>query len=395
MSPLPPDSPSSSSKETLKPSDGAAWRELLRQIHKEQLVSQLAGGVAHDFNNIIGVVLGYSELVLRKLPQDSPLRPKMESIRMVSRKATHLTRQLLTFSRSTGAMPQVIELQSYLQGLAPIMQKILTETVEVVLSPGGSGLKTEMDVGCLDQMVLGLTATLRPHLLKGGKLYVDLERIPNSEGGAFVAMKLVACPPEVSPQSIETDYVRLAIEPQRENWELAAIQELAGWVGGFVEVGKSCGDRGFRICLPGCEAAEAVVSEEGAVPLAESFHILLVEDEEPVRELAREILQEAGYTVSCASNGEDALRSLGTRRQPVDLVFTDLIMPRMGGVELVDRLRVSMPQLPVLYTSGYVPEGDFQQQVQTQQVHFIPKPYEPKELVRRVTSMLADRGSEK
>jgi len=377
---------SATKKSSPSPFEGAAWEQMVRNVHKEQLLSQLVGGIAHDFNNIIGVILGYSDLILRKLPEDSPVRAKLESIRVVSRKASQLTRQLLTFSRSTGTIPQFFEVQPYLQSVMSIIQRLLTEKVEVVLKPCDSKIKLEMDAGSLDQILLGLTARLRPALVDGGKLLIELE--PEVSPG-YLAIRLEACPAN-GPEKTTTAFERYKVEmPRPGDWEMVAVHELVSWISGHLEVSSKTPERVVRVCLPVARSLGPTAVRTLPKLGSSAHHILVVEDEEPVREMAQEILQEAGYTVNVASNGEEALEFMEANERLVDLVFTDMVMPRMGGMELVVHLRKRKPDVRVLYTSGYAPEGVFQQQLLTQKVHFLAKPYEPTDLIQKVAQLLS------
>jgi PAS domain S-box-containing protein len=376
----------------------------LHQAQKMESIGRLAGGVAHDFNNLLSVIDGYTAFALGGLREGDPLRADLTEIQAASRRAAVLTRQLLAFSRKQILEPRVLDLGVLLRGMEKLLERIIGEDVELRFALGAGVSKVRADPGQLEQVIMNLVVNARDALPDGGHLTVETANVTLDEAYALRR-------PDVRPGR----YVRLAVsddgcgmdaETQSRLFEpffttksvgkgtglgLAMVYGIVRQSGGFVWVYSEPGvGTTVKVYLPEEASGAHPVSQTRlpAVPRRGTETVLVVEDEEGVRKLTRRMLAAAGYTVLTAANGGEALLICEQDPRPIHLVLTDVIMPRMSGKELVDRLARVRPGIKVLYMSGYTDDAIVHHGVLDPGASFIGKPFAQEDLARKVREVL-------
>jgi signal transduction histidine kinase len=375
------------------------------QAQKMEVVGQLAGGLAHDFNNILAVIMGYSDLIMSDLDPGSPLQKYTEEIRHASERAAGLTRQLLVFSRKPTVQPVVLDLNDAVQDLDKMLRRLIGENIEMTMVPGKQTGRVKADSGHVGQVLMNLVVNARDAMPNGGKLTIATNNVTLDENYAHT-----------HPGAIPGDYVMLSVsdtgtgmtdevkarlfeaffttKPKGKGTGLGLatcqtiVQQSGGHIGVYSEIGKGTT---FKIYFPRVEqplddAARTV--QTGPLPRGTET-LLVVEDEPSVRHLTRGVLETQGYEVLSASNGQDALHVAREHKgSPIRLVVTDVIMPLMGGEVMAEWLKTTYPDLKILFTSGYTDDAITHHGVLEPRVAFLPKPYTPGVLARKVRAML-------
>jgi signal transduction histidine kinase len=378
------------------------------QAQKMEVVGQLAGSVAHDFNNILSVILGYNEVILAALGPDHPLRADTEEIKHAADRAVGLTRQLLSFSRKQAFLPVPLDLNEVVAGMNNILTRLIDENVELLVIPGTNLGWVKADSGYIGQVLMNLVVNARDAMPHGGKLVVETRPVTLNNGSAA---RHPGLPPgdyvvlEVSDTGTGmTEEVKACLfEPffttkpksKGTGLGLATCQTIVKQCGGGIEVQSELG-RGsaFQVYFPRLApsvAAAPADAKRGPAPRGKET-LLLVEDEPSVRHLAVHVLRSLGYNVLSAPNGQDGLRVAQEHKgMPIHLVITDVIMPRMGGKVMAEWLKATFPQIKVLFTSGYTDDAIAQHGVLDAGVDFLPKPYTPSSIAHKVREMLDAR----
>ncbi|HUE83307.1 MAG TPA: ATP-binding protein [Pyrinomonadaceae bacterium] len=378
--------------------------EQLRQAQKMEAVGKLAGGVAHDFNNLLTAINGHSEMCLRRLtPEDASYR-HINEIRKAGDRAAVLTRQLLAFSRKQILQPQIIDLNHIIVELNKMLQRLIGEDIDLLMGLEADLGKIKADPNQLEQVIMNLSVNARDAMPMGGKLTIETE---NVYLGEEFAGRHFSVPPG--------DYVMLAVsdtgcgmdaQTQARIFEpffttkevgkgtglgLATVYGIVKQSGGSIWVYSELG-RGttFKIYFPCVEgkAARIVSDTKESELLAGVETVLLVEDEEVVREMAMEILQECGYQVLQAKDGPEALVLAREHDGEIHLMLTDVVMPRMSGRELAEQLIPMRPEMKVLYMSGYTDDAIVHHGVLNEGTAFIGKPFRMEALARKVRETL-------
>jgi signal transduction histidine kinase len=376
----------------------------LRQAQKMEAVGQLAGGVAHDFNNLLTAILGYSDLLLDRLPADDASRIPVAEIAKAGRSAASLTRDLLAFSRKQVLQPVVLEFNAVIEDTNSLLRRLLGEDVEVVLDLAPSVHRVRADPGQISQVLLNLAGNARDAMPDGGRLIIktrnvtaaDVRHATSKAEHVLLTVSDTGCG--------MTDEVRAHIfEPFFTTKEvgkgtglgLATIEGIVEQSGGRVWVESAPGaGTTFFLAFPATNASvdvQVVAREVEPVAVARHETVVLVEDNEAVRALAHGALTSEGYEVIQATNGEDALRMVGDRLNSVALVLTDVMMPVMGGRELVTRLRALRPDIKVVFTSGYASDPETAEHARLFGAGFLQKPFVPSVLRRTVRQALDAR----
>ena len=375
------------------------------QAQKMEVVGQLASSVAHDFNNILSVILGYNEVVLTALGPDHPLRADSEEIKHAADRAVGLTRQLLSFSRKQAFLPVALNINDVVVGMNHILTRLIDENVELVVIPAPGLGWVKADSGYIGQVLMNLVVNARDAMPHGGKLVVETRHAtldkrtakhhPNLQPGNYVVL-------EVSDTGVGmTDAVKASLfEPffttkpksKGTGLGLATCQTIVRQCGGWIEVESEVG-RGsvFRVYFPRLAQTSAPAPADGRMGPAPRGKetLLLVEDEPAVRHLAAHVLRSLGYNVLSASNGQEGLRVAQDHKgMPIHLVITDVIMPRMGGKVMAEWLKATFPDLRVLFTSGYTDDTIARGGPLDAGVNFLPKPYTPSSLAHKVREIL-------
>jgi PAS domain S-box-containing protein len=380
--------------------------EQLRQAQKMEAIGRLAGGVAHDFNNLLTIISGRTELLLVRLPAGSQARRDAELIHETAGRAADLTRRLLAFSRGQMLMPTVLDLRDVVEGMVPMLRRLIREDVDLSLDLRDGRGWVYADRGQVEQVVLNLSANACDAMPGGGRLTLAVEAVELDE--AYARAHVGARPGPHVRLAVGDTGAGMTAEVRAHLFEpffttkepgkgtglgLATVYGIVKQSDGHIGVSSEPGaGTTFEIYLPRVEAPAATIAAEPATSRGGEETILLVEDEPEVRSLARDLLEAAGYLVLEASDGEDALRVVEQREGPIHLLVTDVVMPRMSGPELAGLLVRARPELKVLYVSGYIAAEIADLGVLEPGVHFLPKPFTPVGLARKVREVLDAPG---
>jgi two-component system cell cycle sensor histidine kinase/response regulator CckA len=381
--------------------------EQVRQAQKMEAVGRLAGGVAHDFNNMMMIIMGFSDFLLTNLEQSDPRWSDADEIRKAAERAMHLTRQLLGFGRQQLVARQVLSLNEVVSGMERMLRPLLGEDIKLITRLSFELGGVEADYGQLEQVVMNLALNARDAMRGGGRLTIETLDVDLPEGYAYHHIGLDIPPgpyvmlivsdtgsgmtPEIKARLFEPFFTT---KPATQNTGLglATVYGIVAQSGGYIWV-DSEPEKGatFNICFPRVEPGEDA-AQEPAKPTGSargSERILLVEDEDAVRSVASRVLQNQGYTVLQARNGEEALDLLENSSSAFDLILTDVVMPDMGGHALASQLRSRWPDLKLIYMSGYA-EGDKLERGLEEEVEgsFLQKPFSAEELILKVREVL-------
>jgi PAS domain S-box-containing protein len=377
--------------------------EQLQQAQKMEIVGRLAGGVAHDFNNLLTVINGMADLMLAGLADDDPARADLAEIRQAGERAAALTGRLLAVSRRQIMKPEIVDLGAVMRGLQDMLQRLAGEDVALVLDLAPELGAVKADPGQIEQVVLNLVVNARDAMPEGGTLTIEARNVqldalyaadhPGTRPGPHVMLAVrdtgVGMDESVRRRIFEPFFTT---KPQGKGTGLglSMVYGIVKQSGGSIAFDSAPG-RGTRFALYLPQAFAAVAARPAPAPMMVrrgQETVLVVEDEPALRELATRILVGAGYTVLQAANGKDALALIANHPGPVDLVFTDVVMPGMSGRELVARLSVLRPALRVLYTSGYTEDAILRHGVLDDPRRFLSKPYTPSVLRTRIREAL-------
>ena len=377
----------------------------LQQAQKLEAIGGLAAGVAHDFNNLLSVILSYSELIASDLKEGDPVRADLQEIQTAGLLAVTLTRRLLAFGRQQVLQPKVVDLCRIIVALEGMLRRLVGEEVEVVTEFAPECGKVLVDPGQMEQVVMNLVVNARDAMPEGGKLTIDAAEVLLDDDFAAEHLGVTAGPHvllAVSDTGVGMDEATLArmFEPFFTTKELgkgtglglATVFGIVKQSGGIIQV-LSEPNRGttVNVYFPMVDRS-ALVRSSAPPPNNATLHgsetILLVEDDEQVRVLARTILRRYGYDVLDAQSGGDALLLCEQYSSPIHLLLTDVVMRRMSGRELAERLLKVRPHMRVLYMSGYTDDAVVRHGIFYSKVAFIQKPITPEPLVRKVREAL-------
>jgi PAS domain S-box-containing protein len=383
----------------------------LRRAERMQAAGRLAGGVAHEVNNMMTGVIGFSEFLMRSLETQDPRRAEVSEIIKAGTRAADVTRQLLAFTRQQFLRPEVLAVNAVVHDLDKMLRRILGEdhVLQLALSPDAGEIRA--DRGQLEQVLVNLMLNARDAMVGRGRVTITSraavldEAYAQQHGGVDIPMgEYVQLSVSDTGVGMEREIQARIFEPffttkpvgQGTGLGLSTVYGIVKQSDGFVWVYSEPGlGSTFKIYLPRVGPGEAVpvATDQAAAAKGGAETILVVEDEEMVRSLASRGLREHGYTVIEARHGADALRQLAVQPKAVDLVISDVVMPEMGGRELGRRLATLRPSLPILYISGYTGEDVIQRGLLDPGVPFQQKPFAPEALARKVREMLdAARG---
>jgi PAS domain S-box-containing protein len=383
--------------------------EQLRQAQKMEALGRLAGGVAHDFNNLLSVVFGHSALLALGSPSPERLRESVTQIGRAAERAAALTRQLLAFGRRQVVEPEVLDLNALVTDVASMLQRLLGEGVQVSTKLQPDLRPVRVDPGQMEQVILNLALNARDAMPRGGRLTLETRDIELDEATARAQADLGAghyvllavsdtgagMTPEVQARIFEPFFTTKAVG-QGTGLGLSVVHGILKENGGHIAV-QSLPDAGttFKIYLPPSARPVVEGSAESAPsePIQGGETVLLVEDEEPVREVTALMLGSLGYRVLEASNGEEALRVAQAGLEQVDLLMTDVVMPGMGGRDLADALQACMPGLKVLFQSGYTDDTVIRQGILHTEMVFLQKPFTLAALSQKLREILDRRLS--
>ena len=376
----------------------------LRQSQKMEAIGQLAGGVAHDFNNLLTAINGYSSLALQRTDPDDRLRGYLEEIKKAGERAANLTRQLLAFGRKQMLKPVPLNLNDVVSEMSKMLRRLIGEDIsfDAIFDPALKQIRA--DPGQIEQVLVNLVVNSRDAMPQGGTLTIETanfdidhefaSRHLGLSAGSYVVLTVSdnGCGmDEKTKARIFEPFFTTKEKGRGTGLGLSTVYGIVTQSGGNIWVYSEPGEGTvFKVFLPQCEQgseAAAKVPVDTVVPRG-SETILLVEDEDIVRGLARQILEEAGYNVLDARGGEEAIRLCRERPGPIDLLLTDVVMPDTSGKEVAERLTRLRPATRVLYMSGYTDDAIVHHGVLDSDVEFIQKPFTPVALARKVREVL-------
>jgi two-component system, cell cycle sensor histidine kinase and response regulator CckA len=375
------------------------------EAQKMEVVGHLAGGVAHDFNNILAVIMGYSDLMMQKLAADDELKSYLETIRSSAERAGGLTRQLLIFSRKQTVQLVVLDINEVVKDLDKMLRRVIDENIVMTILAGKEIGRVKADSGYIGQVLMNLAVNARDAMPQGGKLTIATHNVnldenaaraqPGARAGDYVMLSVsdtgTGMTEEVKAHLFEAFFTTKP-KGKGTGLGLATCRTIVEQAGGHIAVRSELGQgTTFQIYFPRVDQPLAAAGHAGpSEPLPRGTEtLLLVEDEPSLRHLARRVLESHGYVVISASNGQEALHTVREHKgAPIRLVVTDVIMPMMGGKVMAEWLKSANPDLKILFTSGYTDDAITQHGVLETGVEFLPKPYAPSALVRKVREIL-------
>jgi PAS domain S-box-containing protein len=383
--------------------------EQLRHSQKMEAVGQLAGGVAHDFNNLLMLIQAQNERLRGRLQADDPAYADTVEIEQAVKQAGALTNRLLAFSRRQLLQLQVLDLNSVLADTAKMLERLIAPNIELNVLPGASPQWVKADPGQLSQVILNLAVNARDAMPEGGRLTISAKSVELKEPQIAVHG---AIPPDAytvlavsdTGTGMETEVQEHIFEPffttkppgKGTGLGLAIVYGVVKQTGGWVAV-RSKPEEGttFEIYIPRAEQSlEDTVpkqkissADERSYPSRGTETILLVEDQEGIREVVQEFLKRRGYSVLCAADGDQAIQIAGDHAQPIHLLVTDVVMPNMGGAELVQQLTRTRPHTKVLFISGNPDQASLDEHLGATAV-VLQKPFPLDSLLEKVRSVL-------
>jgi signal transduction histidine kinase len=374
------------------------------EAQKMQVVGHLAGGVAHDFNNILAVMMGYSELMMDKLAPDDEFRSYLETIRSAGERAAGLTRQLLIFSRKQTVQLVVLQINEVIKDLDKMLKRLVDENIELAVVPGKELGRIKADSGYVGQVVMNLVVNARDAMPNGGLLNIATSNATLDDNYARTHMG--AIPGDYVMLSVSDTGTGMNEEVKAHMFEaffttkpkgkgtglgLATCQTIVQQSGGYIDVQTEIG-RGtiFKVYFPRVDLPLATGAHTTTGPWPRGTETLLVVEDDPsLRHLAQSVLRSQGYEVLTAANGRDALHAVRDHKgSPIRLVITDVIMPVMGGLVMAEWLTSGNPDLKILFTSGYTDDAVFQPGALHAGVEYLSKPYTPATLSCKVRDLL-------
>jgi two-component system, cell cycle sensor histidine kinase and response regulator CckA len=380
--------------------------EAYLQAQKMEAFGRLAGGVAHDFNNLLGVITGYSEMALRQLEGNAAGR-RIEEVLKAADRGAGLTRQLLAFSRSQVLAPKIVDLSAVVSDLGSLLQRVIGEDVEFAFRAGAEAAVVRVDPGQMGQVVMNLAVNARDAMPHGGSLtletaIVDLDT-PLAEGqdiippGAYATLSVSDTGEGIDPMNLPRIFEPFfTTKPVGEGTGLglATVYGIVKQSGGYIQVRSELG-RGttFAVYLPrvaDASASSAPRSDE-TDDLRGDETILVVEDQQALRVVIQDILRDRGYTVLASDAADTALAMAESHEGSIDLLLTDVVMPRSSGPELATRFAAVRPEAKILLMSGYTNDVLVRQGVAASGHSLMEKPFTIETLARKVRTVLGRR----
>jgi two-component system cell cycle sensor histidine kinase/response regulator CckA len=379
--------------------------EKFRQAHKMEAIGRLSGGIAHDFNNLLGVIIGYAEILQERLAESDPLRVSADEIVKAGNRAASLTRQLLAFSRQQILEFEVLDLNEIVADIEKMLRRVIGEDIELKadLDPDLGHVKA--DRSQLEQLFLNLVVNARDAMPDGGRLLIETRSFEMSEEyvrsypypvktGSYARVTV-----KDTGLGMDADVQARIFEPFFTTKEkgkgtglgLSTVYGVVKQSGGYIEVHSEIGKgAAFLIYFPTVRETASQTKPHQSPRSANAAHetILLVEDEDSLRTLSRNLLELSGYTVIEARNGNEALAIAKSRTGSIHLLLTDIVMPGISGRELAKRLLVEMPQLKVVYMSGYAGQSIGENDIFGKNAHYLQKPFSRENLAQKVRDAL-------
>jgi PAS domain S-box-containing protein len=378
--------------------------EQFLQAQKMESIGRLAGGVAHDFNNLLTAIIGYGDMLKESLPQSDKRQYSIEQILKAANRASDMTRKLLTFARRQIIEARPLDINELLHNLFPILRRLIGEDVEIHYTAHQQYGMVKADPGQLEQVFMNLIVNARDALPQGGSIYIDTriealspdfsQSVPDLPPGEYICISVrdtgVGMPPETLSHLFEPYFTTKDIG-KGTGLGLATCHGIMKQFGGHISVYSEIGmGTTFTLLLPIMNepVQESVPVEQPAPPPTGKERILLVEDEELIRNMARQTLERQGYVVVTATNGQEAVEQYAERIGDFDLVLTDVVMPHLSGKQMVDQFLAQGKPLRVLFMSGYTESAIVHHGVLENSIALLNKPFTPATLVHRVRAVL-------
>jgi two-component system, cell cycle sensor histidine kinase and response regulator CckA len=379
----------------------------LRQAQKMESVGRLAGGVAHDYNNMLGVILGYTELALDKVDPSDPLHADLEEIRKAGRRSAEITRQLLAFARKQTISPEVLDLNGTVDSMLKMLRRLIGEDIDLAWMPRAGLWPVKMDPAQIDQILVNLCVNARDAIGGVGRITIETDRV--TFNGNYCVDHAEFLPGEFVLLAVSDNGCGMDKETQEHLFEpffttkelgkgtglgLATVYGIVKQNDGFINVYSEPGQgTTFKIYLPrhGDRIDEIPVESLEEFPLGRGETLLLVEDEPAMLKMGKMMLERLGYEVLTAVGGSAALRLAEEHAGKIDLLMTDVVMPEMNGRDLAERLQGHYPKVKRLFMSGYTADVIAHRGVLPEGEHFIQKPFSLEELARKVREALDEK----
>ncbi|MBI5583623.1 MAG: PAS domain S-box protein [Deltaproteobacteria bacterium] len=377
------------------------------QAQKMEAIGRLAGGVAHDFNNLLTSIIGHADLMLLELRRDDPLVGDIQEIKKAADRATDLTRQLLAFSRKQVLQPKILNLNQVIEDMKKMLRRMIGEDIELKTDLAPDLGRVLVDPGQIDQVIMNLIVNARDAMPRGGKLTIgtanaeitdaDVRRYLGSKSGAYVLLEVsdngLGMSEEIQSHIFEPFFTTKELG-KGTGLGLSTVYGIVKQSTGYIWVDSEPGQgTSFKIYLPRIEGeAVAEIRPGKTTPSYRGTEtILLVEDNDLVRQLARSVLAHYGYNLLEARNGEEAYRLGKGYEGPIQLLLTDVVMPGISGQTLAEQIKALRPEIEVLFMSGYSEEATLRPGYPGRGDRFLQKPFSPSELAKRIRELLDNR----
>lgn len=381
-----------------------ASEEQLRQAHKMEAIGQLAAGIAHDFNNLLTVINGYSSMLTATLEPPANWQKYVQRILAAGKRAEGLTRQLLAFSRRQMLQPRVLNLNQIVLDMEQMLSRLLGEHIHLLTQLAPDLALVRADPGQIEQVIMNLAVNARDAMPNGGTITVQTTNVtltdeqtvhfPDLPAGLYTSLTVqdtgIGMDDQVKSHIFEPFFTTKARD-KGTGLGLATVYGIIKQSGGHITAHSAVGHGAtFVIYLPAVQGQPLIMEQSLALPDLPQGNetILLVEDEDAVREFAGEVLEVCGYTVIKAHNGVEALDLSTQYAGPLHLLLTDIVMPQMSGWELAERFARHHPTTKILYMSGYTDSAQLSAQIKSGNIHLLVKPFTPVTLARKVRALL-------
>lgn len=387
----------------------ARLQEQLNQAQKMESIGRLAGGVAHDYNNMLGAILGYADMALRRVPDTDPLHNQLKQIWLAAQRSADLTRQLLAFARKQAVEPRVMDLGAAVDGMMQMLRRLIGEDITLTWNTAGELWPVRIDPSQLDQILANLCVNARDAIFGKGSITISAANVHLSDSAHTdipLAGECVMLRVSDDGCGMDAQTTARIFEPYYTTKDLghgtglglATVQSIVSQNGGTITVSSQPGvGSTFTVYLPRhTETPTDHVPQPPSEQLPEGHgeSLLIVEDETPLREVTRYMLESLGYKVITAASPQEAIRLVDSAPSTVDLIITDVVMPEMSGNEMAEVLLQRRPDLRIIYMSGYTADIIARHGILPDGVHVIPKPYTQQELAQHVRQALDTKENE-
>lgn len=382
--------------------------EQLRQSQKMEAIGHLAGGVAHDFNNLLTVISGYSDLILRDIPKDHRHFEKLYQVKLSGQRAEGLTRQLLAFSRKQIMKPVVLDINSLISEMEKMLKRIIGEDIDLMTAYAKDLLRVKADPGQIEQVILNLVVNSRDAMPNGGKLIIETKNIlldseyisyhPEAKTGMHTVISVSDTGTGISEQiqtQIYEPFFSTKEKGKGTGLGLSTVYGIVMQSGGHIDMSSEPNIMTtFNIYLPSLKE-NALTKEEQSnqnIDQGKKETILIVEDEDTVRQFILAVLNKYNFNVIVAKDSKDALRIVKTYKKKIHLLLTDVIMPGMSGKILSEEISKILPKIKIIFMSGYTDDAIVQHGVLEDGINFIQKPFTPQSLIKQIKEVLRKKN---